>query len=93
MNEISVGMAVTPVNGRYEGRLMAVVGVSGGYALVADGRRRRVERPKRKKLCHLSPLPSDENLLEVNAGLTNGDVRRYLAKYRSAIPDKNAIQT
>ena len=95
MDEIKVGSAVYPVNGRYAGRLMAVLGVCEGYADVCDGKRRRMVNPKRKKLCHLRLLSPDAPRLTVDAGLTDGAIRRYLAPLRSDehIPDNlNTIQ-
>ncbi len=83
MDEIGIGSAVYPVNGRYAGRLMTVLSVREGYAEVCDGKRRRMERPKRKKLCHLRLLSPDAPRLTVDAELTDGSVRRYLAKLRS----------
>ena len=79
---IDVGSAVIPVNGRYAGRPMAAVAVSGVYADVCDGRKRRLERPKRKKLCHLRLISPDAPRLEVDAELTNGKIRRYLKAFR-----------
>ena len=36
--------------GRDKGRLLMVLDTDAEYLLLADGRRRRVERPKRKKI-------------------------------------------
>ncbi|MBR6916716.1 MAG: hypothetical protein IKN38_00895 [Clostridia bacterium] len=79
MSDVKVGTAVVPVNGRYGGRKMVAIEVCAGYAKICDGRRRRIGKPKRKKLCHLSVISPDAPRLEVNAGLTDGAVRRYLA--------------
>ena len=92
---IETGSALFPVNGRFAGRLMVAVRVLDGYADVCDGKKRRLEKPKRKKLCHLRLYSSDLPRLTVNAGLTDGEIRRYLSSVRSAaaIPDKqNTIQ-
>lgn len=40
--------------GRDKGRLLMVLDTDAEYLLLADGRRRRVERPKRKKIRHVS---------------------------------------
>ena len=94
MDAIEVGSAVYPVNGRYAGRLMTVLSVREGYADVCDGKRRRMARPKRKKLCHLRLLSPEAPRLTVDAELTDGKIRRYLASLRSEadIPDNNKIQ-
>ena len=70
-----------PVNGRYAGRPMAVVSVRDGYADVCDGRKRKLERPKRKKLCHLRLISPDAPRLAADAELTNGMIRRYLRAF------------
>ena len=36
------------------GRFFAVLSVEDGYAYIADGKTRRIERPKKKKLIHLA---------------------------------------
>ena len=91
MEEIGVGSAVISVNGRFAGRTMIVVRVHDGYAEVCDGKRRRLSAPKRKKLCHLRLLSPDIPPFEVNAGLTDGALRRHIASIRTAtqIPDTN----
>ena len=86
---IGVGSAVSPVNGRFAGIPMVVVGLSEGYAFVCDGRKRRTDKPKRKKLCHLRLLSPDSPRMTADAELTNGKIRRYLASFRadSTIPN------
>ena len=49
------GMVVRAKAGRDKGKFLVILEIQGGYALIADGRRRRVEHPKRKKLIHLAP--------------------------------------
>ena len=48
MEEIGVGSAVIPVNGRFAGRMMIVIRVHDGYAEICDGKRRRLSAPTRK---------------------------------------------
>ncbi len=49
-----VGDLVVSLAGRDEGRMFFVLALEDGYALIADGRMRRADAPKRKKLKHLS---------------------------------------
>jgi ribosomal protein L14E/L6E/L27E len=86
---IGVGSAAAPINGRFAGRAMVVVGIRDGYADICDGKRRRIDKPKRKKLCHLRLLSSDLLPLTVDAELTNGKIRRYLSAInaKTDIPD------
>lgn len=82
MQDVTVGTAAIPVNGRFCGRLMVVVELKGAFAYICDGKRRRIEKPKKKKLCHLSFPSTDMPPLPVDAGLTDGTVRRYLSAIR-----------
>ena len=50
------GTIVQSLAGRDKGYLLCVVGEADGYVLVADGRERRLEHPKRKNPNHLAPL-------------------------------------
>ena len=51
-----IGDVVRSMAGHDKGRLFAVVGLDGsGYALLADGRTRTLEKPKKKKLRHIRP--------------------------------------
>ena len=66
----------------------AVAGLAAsGYLLLCDGKRRRLERPKRKKEKHtqlLGTLPQPR-LAEFQAGInrSNRDIRRALAAFRA----------
>lgn len=55
--EITTDSVVLSLAGHDKGGVFAVVGTAGSqFALIADGRRRKVEKPKRKKLRHLLPV-------------------------------------
>ena len=51
--EIKVGSIVRSVAGHDKGSLLLVVAMEKGYAYVADGKLRKIEKPKKKKLKHL----------------------------------------
>ncbi|MBQ6387604.1 MAG: KOW domain-containing RNA-binding protein [Ruminococcus sp.] len=53
--DISQGSVVRAKAGRDKDKFFVVLQTDGEYALIADGRRRRVEHPKRKKIKHLAP--------------------------------------
>ena len=81
-----VGEIVTCTCGREKGRAFFVVGREEQFLYLADGKRRRLERPKRKKIKHTVPRgrffhPSTEKL-ENNEPLCNRDLRRALAAFR-----------
>ena len=68
--------------GRDKGRLMMVLDTDAEYLLLADGRRRRVERPKRKKIRHVSFVAKghreEGRRLRQGEKLSNTEVRTAL---------------
>lgn len=84
--EISKACVVKSKAGRDKGGLFYVLDVKGDFAFIADGRRRKVEAPKRKRLKHLChhgcpDTPVRRTIL--SSGLpTNAALRRALTGYR-----------
>jgi len=71
------GMVVVSLAGRDKGYLHVVLAADKEYALIADGKHRKVQSPKRKKLKHMRPL---EGLYIENAGsITNKELRKVIA--------------
>jgi len=75
--------------GRDKGKLFVVLAVEGEYLLLADGKSRKLEAPKRKKRRHVSFVAAaDENRLSKKIRgeekITNSELRRALAAYRDA---------
>jgi len=76
---------VISLNGRDAGKRFIVTQTQEGYSLIADGKGRRLEKPKRKKNKHIK--------IENNVGgqiaqkltggekVTNNEIRRALAAY------------
>ena len=50
---ITAGSVVRAKAGRDKENFFVVLAVENGFALIADGKRRKVESPKRKNLIHL----------------------------------------
>ena len=78
MNDL-LGHLVVSLAGRDKGCICAVVGMpdENGFVLIADGKVRKVEKPKKKKLKHLKPidwLPDDDVKLSQDK-LTNRFIR------------------
>ncbi|RKJ79540.1 hypothetical protein D7X33_07585 [Butyricicoccus sp. 1XD8-22] len=89
MQDAQISDIVVPLCGRDSGRLMLVVGEEGKFLLLANGKNRRFERPKRKKRRHTEyRAPCDgwtrEKLLGTGR-LSNNDVRKALALYAADI--------
>lgn len=70
--------------GHDKGDFQAVLSVCGAYAIMADGKRRRIEAPKRKKLIHLAP--TGKKLGEESLS-TNRQLRRALSALDTALQD------
>ena len=69
--------------GRDAPNTLAVLAVEGEYLLLADGRRRKVEKPKRKKAIHTAPTGT---VLDPAQLKTNKLLRAAIAAYDAAHP-------
>ena len=79
--------------GRDKGKLFVVLAVEGEYLLLADGKSRRVEAPKRKKRRHVLFVAAESSRLSEKIKslekITNSELRRTLAGFREAVqPDQ-----
>ena len=91
--EIAESNIVRSDAGRDEGKLFVVLAVEGEYLLLADGKGRKVESPKRKKRRHVLFVAADETRLSEkirsDEKITNSELRRTLAGYRTEVqPDQ-----
>ena len=91
--EIAKSDIVRSGAGRDKGKLFVVLAVEGEYLLLADGKGRKVETPKRKKRRHVLFVASDKTRLSEkikgSEKITNSELRRTLAGYRSEVqPDQ-----
>ena len=91
--EIAKSNIVRSDAGRDKGKLFVVLAVEGEYLLLADGKSRKVESPKRKKRRHVLFVAADENRLsdkiKSEEKITNSELRRTLAGYRTEVqPDQ-----
>ncbi len=73
-------------NGRHEGKYFFVVDMEEDFAEIADGRIRRIEKPKRKKLKHIDFAGRSSNSaaekLKSGDAVTNSELRKALAEFR-----------
>lgn len=84
MAEAKAGSAVYPIAGRGKGELMIVLRTDAGYAYLADGKRIRVENPKKKKIKHLNVTNFvSEVVAQQESAAENHTVRKELAKLKS----------
>lgn len=91
--EIAKASIVRSDAGRDKGKLFVVLAVEGEYLLLADGKGRKVESPKRKKRRHVEFVATDDSRLsdkiKSEEKITNSELRRTLAVYRGEVhPDQ-----
>jgi len=72
-------------NGRDAGKRFLVIGLDEDYVLLADGKARKYEKPKRKKSKHVNfedkaQGPVAEKITE-GTKVTNNEIRRFIADY------------
>ena len=93
MEDISRSDIVMSTAGRDQGKLFYVIGTEGVYVLLANGKDRKMERPKRKKIKHVSFVTRRESRvaekLRSGVKVLNSELRRDLAELRQQIPSQN----
>lgn len=91
--EVSKSDIVISLAGHDAGKLFYVIGTDGEYCLLANGKERKLENPKRKKLKHVRGVPRTET--RVAAKLRSGDkvlnseLRRDLAQISQDFNSQN----
>jgi len=92
---IELADVVVSANGRDEGKRFLVIETEGEYSLIANGKGRRVEKPKRKKNKHLRlEDKADGRIAEKLLGgekPTNNEVRRVLAGVAAVRGEKGGM--
>jgi len=72
--QVQKGQVVRATAGREQGGFYLVTALEGNFALLADGKHRPLERPKRKNLRHVAPTLT----VWETEGLTDRELRRKL---------------
>lgn len=90
----SIGDAVLVTTGRDSGRWMRIIGLEQQWLLLADGRHRKVEQPKRKNPKHVqnTVARSDSDVarkLQRGESIRNSELRRDLAILGQGKADKD----
>ena len=85
-----IGRLVISLAGRDKGKMSVVVGISEpGFVLIADGRGRKAEAPKKKKLKHVSlveGLPGEIGTVP-ESRFTNRFIREAVGAAQEALSD------
>lgn len=80
MEQLKAGMIVKNTAGHDGDKFVVVLSVEpDGYALVVDGKRRKIEKPKRKNPRHLQRTNSQVCL----SGITDKQIRKALRPFNS----------
>lgn len=91
--EISKADIVVSLAGRDQGKLFYVIAVDDQYAMIADGKGRKLETPKRKKRKHLQKVfRSDSRVagkLLAGERVLNSELRRDLAAFGQTFDSQN----
>ena len=91
--DISKSDIIMSLAGRDKGKLFYVMDIEENYVLIADGKGRKLENPKRKKLKHVRRVSRTET--RVAAKIQNGDkvlnseLRRDLATFGQQFNSQN----
>ncbi len=92
--EITRSNLVRSGAGRDKGKLFAVLAEEGEYLLLADGKSRKVNSPKRKKRRHViseaAGIEKLSNKFNSEETITDSELRKALAVYRDEVqhPDQ-----
>ena len=83
--DIGIGSIVYSKAGRDKGVYFAVVSLEGNYAYLCDGDIRKFDKPKKKKLKHLSVTSSVSDTvrekLELTGKIGNSELRKAIAQF------------
>lgn len=78
--DFCVGQIVKAKAGRDKDSFFIITELDGGYAYIANGKRRKVDAPKKKKLIHLVPTST-----VVQDFRTNREIIRILSNYQDKL--------
>lgn len=77
--EVQRGQIMRSLAGHDKGDFQVVIKLDGLFAYMADGKRRKLEDPKKKKLKHLAPTGT---VLSEKSLSTNRQIRIALTEFR-----------
>ncbi|MCI8703706.1 MAG: RNA-binding protein [Anaerotignum sp.] len=84
--EVQIGQVVYSKSGHDKGDALMVFSVEGEYVYLVDGRRRKLEKPKRKKTMHIQPTSYIEEetaeKIRCKAYLLDAEIAKALKKYQ-----------
>lgn len=89
--EYQIGQIVFSKDGHDKGEAMMVLSVEGRYLYLANGKTRRLEKPKRKKMIHVQPTNfvdavMAEKIMQ-SAYILDADIRKAIKMYQVKAAD------
>ena len=91
--DISKSDIIESLAGRDKGKYFYVMDVEDNYVLIADGKGRKLENPKRKKLKHVRRVTRTETRVAAKIlngdKVLNGELRRDLATFGQQFNSQN----
>lgn len=86
IKDIGKGSIVQSLAGRDKGHIFFVLDTVGDYALLVDGKIRRIENPKNKKIKHVRFVAKREDMRvysKITAGIRpdNAEIRKAIALF------------
>lgn len=86
---MTAGMVVRSIAGRDKGRLHIVLAADKEFVHIADGKWRKIQSPKRKKLKHIQSL--DGFCIE-NTNVSNKQIRKIIAAVSYELEEGESCQ-
>lgn len=71
-------MIVRSAAGRDKGKFMVIVSIEGDFAYIADGRERKLDKPKKKRLKHIRVT---NTVVDADCMATDKGLRKLLRGY------------
>ena len=91
--EVDKSSLIVSKAGRDKGQLFYVIDTDERYVYLADGKSRRLEKPKRKKRKHVEQVPRTESRIaeKIRNGdkVLNSELRRELAVFSQKFNSQN----
>ena len=93
ISDFNISDVVRATAGRDQGKLFYVIGEESGYLLLANGKDRPLDKPKRKKCKHVQKVLRSETRvaekLQRGDKVINSELRRDLAFHAGNMQEKN----
>ena len=84
--EYQIGQVVYSKSGHDKGDVQMIAAVEGEYLFLVDGKRRKLEKPKRKKKMHVQPttyiVESVAEKLQQGSSVLDAEIKKALKKYQ-----------